>query len=457
MTRRLLPVVALLVAVLAALRPAAATKVFLNASDQTENAVSCGGTEAQYADDEGQRARDRLRAYGFDVQYSQDFTNSPAMANNWGADVFVSIHSNAGGGHGTETLYVSSAGQLLGGHVNDALVAALGLPDRGLKLRTDLHVLNATDMPAALTEVLFHDCTTTHTTPLGSMSESCFLAEADGRAITSEAIAQGVCAHFGVVCQAGPPPHPVLALAAETVAIAGQAPDLIGGDGVFDLLVGQGTTVRFTVTNAADATARAENAVVSVALAGAGPAVAEWHVYDNYPGNTCGGDWCPDSADDNAQNPAHLDPGAVFDLVLEGFAPGESKRVDLRVVGAQPSGGTHPEVRLYVKHVDDFYEKAGWDGAPNNVGGHQTWGGGDLRLASALDVWASDAGVRDGAGQPDDGGDDGGGSHGVGGACDCALARVPARGAAPLLLALLAGLALAARPRRRRASRSRRW
>ena len=39
------------------------------------------------------------------VQVFQDFTNAPSNANSWGAEIFVSIHSNAGGGHGTETLY----------------------------------------------------------------------------------------------------------------------------------------------------------------------------------------------------------------------------------------------------------------------------------------------------------------------------------------------------------------
>jgi N-acetylmuramoyl-L-alanine amidase len=451
-TRRSLRAVALaltLGGLLAAPRPAAAVKVFLNASDQTSNPVACGGNEAQYAADNGQRARDLLQGYGFDVQYSQDFTNSPSMANNWGADTFVSIHTNAGGGHGTETLYKTSSGQVLAGHVNDALVAALGLPDRGLKVRTDLHMLNATAMTAVLTEVLFHDCSTSHALPLGSLSESCFLKDASGRAIIAEALAQGVCAHHGVTCQAGPPPHPALSLTTEVVAIAGQAPDLVGADGVFDLLVGQETTVRVTVTNAADATAHAANAVASIALAGTGLAIAEWHVYDNFPTNACGGDWCLNSADGNAGNPAHLEPGAAFDLLLDGLSEGESKRVDLRVRGAEPTAGAHPEVRLYVKHVDDFYEKGAWDGAPNNVGGYQTWGGGDLRIASALDVWAGDAGVSDGGGS-DDGGEPDGGMRPRGLEGGCACAGGPGAGrTGPLTLALLALVALAA-PRRRR-------
>jgi MYXO-CTERM domain-containing protein len=447
-SRRASRVVALAVALgafLVAPRPAAAVKVFLNASDQTGNSVACGGNEAQYAADNGQRAQALLQGYGFDVQYSQDFTNSPSIANNWGADVFVSVHTNAGGGHGTETLYKSSSGQVLAGHVNDALVAALGLPDRGLKVRNDLHMLNATSMTAVLTECLFHDCTTSHSLPLGSMTEACFLTDADGRAIIGEALAQGVCAHVGVACQAGPPPHPVLSLATEILEVTGQAADLFGGDGVFDLLVGQETIVRFTITNAADATAHAANAVASVALTGAGLAVAEWHVYDNWPGNACGGDWCLNSADGNPANPPHLDPGAAFDLRLDAFSEGEAKRVELRVRGDAATGGAHPEVRLFVKHVDDFYEKGAWDAAPNNVGGYQTWGGGDLRLASALDVWAPDGDGGAGDASAGDGAtDDGGEHHGLGGSCGC---RTAPGAPAPMALVLALLLALARRRR----------
>ena len=180
--------------------PALGTKVFLNASDQSSNSVDCGGVESTYAADNAQRAQARLEAVGFDVQYSQDFANSPSIANNWGADAFLSVHSNAGGGHGTETLYKTAAGQALALPINDALVASLTFADRGLKYRTDLHMLNATDMPAALTEVLFHDCMTNHSTPLGTMSESCFLTEPDGRAIIGEALAQGFCTYFTVSC-----------------------------------------------------------------------------------------------------------------------------------------------------------------------------------------------------------------------------------------------------------------
>ncbi|HEY3357406.1 MAG TPA: N-acetylmuramoyl-L-alanine amidase [Polyangia bacterium] len=451
----------LLAAVLLAPRAAPAQKVFLNASDQSTNPVTCGGVESQWAADNAQRAQVRLEAYGFTVQYSQDFANAPSIANNWGADTFLSIHSNAGGGHGTETLYKSPAGQMLAGHINDALVARLTFADRGLKYRTDLHMLNATSMPAALTETLFHDCTTTHATPIGAMTESCFLTNVDGRARIGEGIAQGFCAHYGVTCVQGPPPPPPaprLALATNIDDVTGQARDL-DGDGVFDLVTGQETLVHFTVTNAADATAHAANVVGNVTIEGAALTVLEWHIYDNYPGNACGGAWCLNSADGNAANPPHTTPGAAFDLAFDGFSEGEAKRVDLRVraeAAAPPS--VRVEARFYVKHVDNFYEKAGWDGAPNNVGDLQTFNGGDLKIRSIADVWPASTPDDGGTPAADDGGppqsgdggsgtpDAGSGVRAYGMSSGC-TAGGSAGGAAAALLGLALGLA---RRRRRR-------
>ena len=379
-------------AALLAPRAAEAAKIFVNASDQTTNPVACGGNEAQYAADMGQRAQARLQAYGFDAHYSQDFTNSPAIANNWGADVFVSIHTNAGGGHGTETLYVSSAGQVLAGHVNDAIVAALKFTDRGLKYRDNLHVLNATAMPAVLTEVLFHDCTTTHSTPIGAMSESCFLVNADGRAISAEAIAQGLCAHFGATCQQGPPPHPVFELRSEIDSVVSQDRDFCtapGSQGIFDLMAGQTTTQKFYVAN----TGNEVGYNVNVGLWVEQPYLAlhRWDVFDNWSGHSCGQAWCPNDANSNPSNPSHDDPGAAFILVLGAISPGETKRIDVTVEATGFSVGLvdHPDVRLWVKHVDNIYEKGDfWSTDFNNVGNYQTFNGGDLRTWSQTDILA---------------------------------------------------------------------
>ena len=79
------------------------------------------------------------------------------IANDWGADVFVSVHLNSNGPSavGIETLYVSSNGKALAIPVQEALVYSTEDVDRGVKKRTDLYVLNGTEMPAILVEVGF--------------------------------------------------------------------------------------------------------------------------------------------------------------------------------------------------------------------------------------------------------------------------------------------------------------
>ena len=176
-----------------------AAKVFLNPSNQWSNAVCGGGNEADYALDVANRARTLLEAVGHTVIVDQDFTNAPGHANSWGADIFISIHSNAGGGHGIETLYSVSGDIPLAGDINAGLLGVGGhthIINRGIKLRTNLYVLNNTYMPACLPEMLFHDCC-----PV----EAPFLRTAGGRAILAAGIRNGVCAYFGgcQVCAPG--------------------------------------------------------------------------------------------------------------------------------------------------------------------------------------------------------------------------------------------------------------
>jgi N-acetylmuramoyl-L-alanine amidase len=79
------------------------------------------------------------------------------IANDWGANYFISVHCNSDGpdAHGIETLYKTEKGKAFAKPIQEALVKATGERDRGLKHRTDLHVLNGTLMPAALAEVGF--------------------------------------------------------------------------------------------------------------------------------------------------------------------------------------------------------------------------------------------------------------------------------------------------------------
>ena len=79
-----------------------------------------------------------------------------AEANSWKADLFVSIHFNAGGGDGYEAL-VHNAGRVALGQVFEKYVKAAGQNSRGVKLRPGLAVLRLTNMPAVLNEGAFVD------------------------------------------------------------------------------------------------------------------------------------------------------------------------------------------------------------------------------------------------------------------------------------------------------------
>ncbi|MCR8843065.1 N-acetylmuramoyl-L-alanine amidase [Paenibacillus sp. SC116] len=85
-------------------------------------------------------------------------------ANDWKANVYVSIHANAAGStwsnaEGVETfVYTTATGTAvtLANVVQKKLVVASGLRDRGVK-RGDFHVLRETKMPAILIEFGFMD------------------------------------------------------------------------------------------------------------------------------------------------------------------------------------------------------------------------------------------------------------------------------------------------------------
>lgn len=83
-------------------------------------------------------------------------------ANNWDADVFVSIHCNAAtpAAKGTEVEVYNtdnpiSDGAKLGQCIQNQIVGALGTVDRGIKSRPGLVVINSTDMPSCLVEMAF--------------------------------------------------------------------------------------------------------------------------------------------------------------------------------------------------------------------------------------------------------------------------------------------------------------
>ena len=136
-----------------------------------------------HADDAHDRPRRRRPAW---PTTRADLKARTDIANEAGVDVFVSVHNNAlrATTSGTETFhyyYASAASRRLAVEVQREMVAALGLPDRGVK-SAGFYVLRHTVMPAILTESAF----------LTNPAEALLLADPAVRQRIADAIGRGV-------------------------------------------------------------------------------------------------------------------------------------------------------------------------------------------------------------------------------------------------------------------------
>ena len=157
-------------------------KVFINPGhDQKYDSgavnPNSGLREADVAAEVGALAVDYLEAAGCECQIMQSDNLAPTpaghsyyndrqgatvteTANDWGADIFVSIHCNAANteAQGTEVeCYGSGEGEQLAQCIQSQIVDSLGTTDRGVKYMPQLLVLKYTDMPAVLVEMAFID------------------------------------------------------------------------------------------------------------------------------------------------------------------------------------------------------------------------------------------------------------------------------------------------------------
>lgn len=108
-----------------------------------------------------------LRAAGHEVvdcsnekgDQNSELAEEVRLANGSGADLFLAVHLNAGGGTGTEAWYYDgdSEGRALAARMSANVAGALGLRDRGAKATRDLYVLRSTKMTAVLLETCFVD------------------------------------------------------------------------------------------------------------------------------------------------------------------------------------------------------------------------------------------------------------------------------------------------------------
>src|SRR5699024_10534038 len=114
------------------------------------------------------KIRNRLKKYkNVKVKMSRTGDSYPSlskrarMANNWGADLFLSIHINSGGGVGYEdyihnSLSSNSRAGKIQRSINREVVRSTGWRNRGRK-KANFAVLRQTKMPAILTENGFID------------------------------------------------------------------------------------------------------------------------------------------------------------------------------------------------------------------------------------------------------------------------------------------------------------
>ncbi|WP_100372114.1 N-acetylmuramoyl-L-alanine amidase [Bacillus sp. FJAT-45037] len=106
-----------------------------------------------------------VRDYGVHVRMTRNsdvfvsLEERARIANEWGADYFLSIHCNAGGGTGFETFRHPSAKSQTSAFqdaIHHGVTRRLSVANRGMKT-ANFAVLRMTNMPAVLTENLFVD------------------------------------------------------------------------------------------------------------------------------------------------------------------------------------------------------------------------------------------------------------------------------------------------------------
>lgn len=111
------------------------------------------------------------------------------IAENAGADIFISVHANSGSAtaSGVETYYTRAASLDLAKVMHKHMVQASGLPDRNVRTQS-LHVTRETTMPAVLLECGY----------LSNKSDDALLATDEYRSKVAQGIVDGIKEYFGL-------------------------------------------------------------------------------------------------------------------------------------------------------------------------------------------------------------------------------------------------------------------
>ncbi|MEH7114517.1 N-acetylmuramoyl-L-alanine amidase [Neobacillus niacini] len=130
-------------------------------------------------------------------------------ANNWKADIYISIHYNAAGpggwydaAHGIETIVYSKSSSNTGfkvaSQIQPKLIAATGLRDRGVKAMPGLWEMRKTNMGAALAECGF----------MTNRNEKALMMKTSYQQKCARAIVDGIVARYGLKRKSGTAPKP---------------------------------------------------------------------------------------------------------------------------------------------------------------------------------------------------------------------------------------------------------
>ncbi len=168
-----------------------------NAKNIDTGAIGNGLFEQNITWEIANKLKDHLERNGFEVimtrpQKTTSLGKSVAeslqkrvdIANRNNADFFISIHCNAGEASGTETYcyQLGGEGEELAKIVQEKVVKATGLTDRGVKT-DNLYVIKHTIMPAILLETAFID----------NPNDAKLLADEKGQDLFAVAVAQALC------------------------------------------------------------------------------------------------------------------------------------------------------------------------------------------------------------------------------------------------------------------------
>lgn len=138
-------------------------KVYISPSDQWSNIVAGGQhSEAKHCTDIANALENYLKQNGYVVKVGDNtkessYINRALESNNWGADLHVCIHTNAGGGKGTLVLtYPYTIDNKYVVSIYREVASLTPTEDKGVR-SADLYEINTTNCVCVYIEVDFHD------------------------------------------------------------------------------------------------------------------------------------------------------------------------------------------------------------------------------------------------------------------------------------------------------------